>query len=268
MSAIEGAARTISLDAKHPATEQAKLLLSTLSALSQLVGWTHVQAFIKDRKQISPAIGARGVPFESKSESKDDLEYRGRPVLARLLQRVDWMLDLLRRANNKPFDAETAVKIIAADREWQHEATAYLKEAESRVAEMLAHNQNAFNQFRERARKGVQWPHSAKLREEIEKAGFAYRPMMIKRDRCVCDVCGVEVSGWRPWHNPWSFHNYLRHPANFQPALRTLLQPPTSTAVSQLVTEANRRKALHLHQQQQLQAQSQPIPSSSNRSQT
>jgi hypothetical protein len=24
--------------------------------------------------------------------------------------------------------------------------------------------------------------------------------MMIKRDRCVCDACGVEVSGWRPWH--------------------------------------------------------------------
>ncbi|AYV86345.1 MAG: hypothetical protein Solumvirus5_12 [Solumvirus sp.] len=41
--------------------------------------------------------------------------------------------------------------------------------------------------------------------------------MLIKRDRCVCDICGVEVNGWRPWHNPWGFHNYDRHPNTFRP---------------------------------------------------
>lgn len=41
--------------------------------------------------------------------------------------------------------------------------------------------------------------YSPNLRRQIERAGFIFRPMMIKRDRCVCDACGVEVSGWRPW---------------------------------------------------------------------
>ncbi len=39
-----------------------------------------------------------------------------------------------------------------------------------------------------------------------------------------------------------SFHNYAKHPATFQPQVRNLLQPPSSNAVSQMVTEASRRK--------------------------
>src|SRR5688572_909021 len=40
--------------------------------------------------------------------------------------------------------------------------------------------------------------------------------MMIKRDRTVCDTCGAEVSGWRPWYEPRSFHDYSKHNAQFR----------------------------------------------------
>lgn len=91
------------------------------------------------------------------------------------------------------------------------EADSFMKDAEHKVVEMLHANQERFQQFREMQRRGVAWPHSAQLRCEIEAAGFVYRPMMIKRDRCVCDDCGIEVNGWKPWHNPLSFHNYEKH---------------------------------------------------------
>lgn len=29
---------------------------------------------------------------------------------------------------------------------------------------------------------------------------YAFTPMMIKRDRCSCYICGIEMSGFRPWH--------------------------------------------------------------------
>jgi hypothetical protein len=37
----------------------------------------------------------------------------------------------------------------------------------------------------------------------------------VKRDRCVCETCGVEIAGWRPWNNPWQMHNLARHPKDF-----------------------------------------------------
>lgn len=87
-----------------------------------------------------------------------------------------------------------------------------MKDAETSVTTMISNNPGKFAQFRELQSKGVAWPHSPQLRKEIEKAGFVFRPMMIKRDRCVCDKCEVEVSGWRPWHDPSLFHDELRHP--------------------------------------------------------
>jgi Inhibitor of Apoptosis domain len=247
LSAIEGVARTISLDSKHPANDAAKHLLSCLSAVNQLSGWQHVQNYIQN-----PQLYVERLKSAQRGEeptrgpvvpgSMDDFQFRGQTIIKRLCQRIEWLLDLQRKSN-KPFDAEFAVKVVAADREWANDANVFMKEAESKVTDMLTKNQQKFQAFRELQRKGVQWPHSPELRREIEAAGFVFRPMMIKRDRCVCETCGVEVSGWRPWHNPWSFHNYAKHPVTFQPQVRNLLQPPTSAAVSQMVTEANRRKA-------------------------
>lgn len=95
-----------------------------------------------------------------------------------------------------------------------------MKEAEVKVTAMLTENQPKFHQFREHQRKGVQWPHSSAVRKEIESTGLVFRPMMIKRDRCLCETCEVEVSGWRAWHSPWAFHNYTRHKPEFMEKAR------------------------------------------------
>jgi hypothetical protein len=90
---------------------------------------------------------------------------------------------------------------------------AFLKTAEQDVSSMIGKNPALFAKFRDESSRGVQWPHSAHLRRVVERAGFWFRPMMIKRDRVVCDACGVAVNGLRPWHNPWQFHDWTkRHP--------------------------------------------------------
>jgi len=172
----------------------------------------------------------------------DDFQDRGLRLVKRMCHRVDWILELQRKSN-RSFDADLNLKVLAADKEWCADADSFMKEAEQKVTEMLSLNQKKFQQFREMQRRGVGWPHSAQLRGEVEAAGFSFRPMMIKRDRCVCDDCKVEVNGWKPWHNPLSFHNYDKH--KIKPPGH-LFHAPNSAAVSMMVTEANRRKALPL----------------------
>lgn len=82
---------------------------------------------------------------------------------------------------------------------------------DSMIGTLLTNAPPKFNAYRQLQKKGISWPHSPVARRSIEKAGFKFEPMMIRRDRCVCVVCGVEVSGWRPWSNPWSLHDYEKH---------------------------------------------------------
>lgn len=95
------------------------------------------------------------------------------------------------------------------------ESGAFTRESELTVTDLLKHNAQRFAAFRDLQKRGVQWPHSPRTRKDIESAGFVFRPMMVKRDRCVCDACGVELAGWRPWHNPWQLHNLARHTPDF-----------------------------------------------------
>lgn len=218
MAALEVEARVISLDSKHDASDAARHMLSCLSAVTQLVGWQHVSWYIRDSdyytaktKEVQKSSGT-GAPHPFMTGgiipgSMDEYQARGQALIKRLAQRVEWVLSLMRRAN-KRFDPRFVVKVIAADRMWAQDANVFMREAESKVTELLVSNQAKFQAFREQQRKGVGWPHSFELRKFIENAGFVYRPMMIKRDRCVCETCGVEVSGWRSWHNPFAFHNY------------------------------------------------------------
>ncbi len=134
-------------------------------------------------------LGARGPAVPG---SMDDFQSRGQSIIKRLCQRIDWLLELQRKAG-APFDPDFAVRVIAADRDWAHDANVFMREAEGQVTALLVQNQPKFRAFRELQRRGVQWPHSAELRAQIENAGFVYRPMMIKRDRCICETCGVEV---------------------------------------------------------------------------
>lgn len=273
MMAMESIARPVSLDPKHPAHTQTKHLLSFFVSLNQVLGWQHVQRYVEAPLQY--AEGAKFLLYGGKHlviagsssslasqsiRSMDVLQERGQRLMRKLCHRMDWILEL-QRNSNRPFDAELSIKVVAADREWATEADLFMKEAEHKIVEMLHPNQERFQQFREMQRRGVGWPHSAQLRSEIEAAGFFYRPMMLKRDRCVCDECGVEVTGWKPWHSPLSFHIYERHkikpPAN-------LLHEPNSPAISQMVTEANRRHAMALAAPPVLMAP--VVPSSSSAS--
>lgn len=146
-------ARTISLDSKHPANDAAKHLLSTLSAVNQLSGWQHVQNYIAN-----PSAYVERLKTAQRGEeltrgqivpgSMDDYQMRGQNIIKRLCSRVEWLLDMQRKSN-KAFDAELAVKVIAADRDWASDANTFMKEAESKVTDMLTKNQQKFQAFRE-----------------------------------------------------------------------------------------------------------------------
>jgi len=184
-----------------------------MSAVNQLSGWQHAQNYIHN-----PQLYVERLKSAQRGEemsrgpivpgSIDDYQFRGQMIIKRLCQRIQWLLDLQIKSN-KSFDAELAVKVIAADRVWASDANVFMKEAESKVTDMLTRNQQKFQAFRELQRKGVQWMHSPELRRDIEAAGFVYRPMMIKRDRCVCETCGVEVSGWREWYSEFPSRSRL-----------------------------------------------------------
>jgi hypothetical protein len=76
--------------------------------------------------------------------------------------------------------------------------------------------------------------------------------MMVKRDRCICEKCGVEISGWRPWHNPWHMNDMTRHDADFhervmrlgatfsQSGWFTIVVPTTSSSVPVGVVKAKK----------------------------
>lgn len=150
------------------------------------------------------------------------LQEQGKVLLHQLCTRVAWLRELKNKTShaskNEPeLVVRAIVFYLAADRKWIADAQNFMKEAELRVTQMLTRNATRFAQFRELQKAGVAWPHSVEVRRDIERAGFTFRPMMIKRDRCVCDVCLVEVSGWRPWHNPMEFHDFARHPQSFRP---------------------------------------------------
>lgn len=193
----------------------AKHLLNLLSAVKQLPGWLHLDRFINDTdaylESISIVLGRKSVAIGSdrKSCAIDELMAKGSALVKRLFMRVNWVLHL-QTQEQKRTDPEVYMRVISADGGWAADANAFMKEAEVKVTAMVE-NQQKFHDFRELQRKGVEWPHSKDLRIDIEAAGFTYRPMMIKRDRCICGTCHVEVSGWMIWHNPWAFHDYTKH---------------------------------------------------------
>ena len=255
MGAVEYQARVVSLEGKHAVSDGARHLLSTFIAVNQLSGWQHVAWYIrnpalylekaKEAHRVAEAGGTysfaeayaasqTNVKTEGDTPTSINMEEyvrRGQNLIKRFACRIEWLLSLLKPVNKK-FDSVFALRVMAADRVWAHDANEFMREVESKLTELLMANQNKFQAFRELQSKGVLWPHSMELRKQIESAGFAFRPMMIKRDRCICGTCGVEVSGWRSWHNPWSFHNYSRHDASFRPPVNWLRAAPPPTAAS------------------------------------
>ena len=87
----------------------------------------------------------------------------------------------------------------------------------AQIQSIHAANPIKFKQFQELLqKKGMRWQHGPQMRREIEETGFTHRPMISKSDRCSCDSCGVEMSGWRAWSDIRSIHDLSRqHPPTF-----------------------------------------------------
>jgi hypothetical protein len=223
-------------------TDVAKHLLNCQAAVSQMPGWCHVEHYIRnpleylDLHKLIPLPSSskqvdlhKLIPLVSSSKQTannhpsaavplgmmDDLLTKGQNLIKRQAMRIAWVMRLQIQAQVPPTDPQIYMKVIAADRLWAADANAYMKEAELKVTAMLTENQPKFHAFRELQRKGVQWPHTSTVRKDIEAAGFVYRPMMIKRDRCICETCLAEISGWRAWQCAWAYHDYSRHNPSF-----------------------------------------------------
>ncbi len=268
------------VDAKTRAIAQT--IYGALATQSQLYGWQHVSEYIRnprlymERKKPVPVVNPTEKPkdpailaAEKKAfdalcdsamkaprgpselhEAIDGLQETGHDVIKRFIYRVDWFRSIYAKADAL-IPLNDLVRLIGTDLTWMAEANAFMKSCEETVAELLAKNPQRFNQFRELQKKGIQWPHSPELRTEIEKAGFVFRPMMIKRDRCVCDHCEVEVSGWRPWHDPKGFHDVSKPhpwlqvshaPATPAPATTAVVAPPPATTPESVKPSPGMRK--------------------------
>ncbi len=211
----------------------AQTIYGVLGTQSQLYGWQHVSEYIRnpflyiERTKSLPAVNSNTVQSSSPNTEEDKSSLSEKPTLElheaidllhetghttvkKYEQRIAWLISICERENIK-IDAHLLIEVMATDVTWVGEAAAFMKECEERVAELLAKHPKRFEEFRELQKKGVQWPHSPEVREKVENEGLTFRPMMIKRDRCVCDTCGVELSGWRPWYNPRAFHDYSYH---------------------------------------------------------
>ena len=243
MGDVEFEARMFSLDSRHAVYDAACHLLSTFSEINQLSGWQHVAWYIRnpalylEKTKEAQRVAEAGKTYsfaEAYAASQTNMEEyvrRGQNLIKRFACRIEWLLSLLKPVNKK-FDSVFALRVMAADKVWAQDANEFMREVERKVTDLVVANENKFQAFRELQRKGVLWPHSMELRKQIESAGFAFHPMMIKRDRCICKTCDVEVSGWRSWHNPWSFHNYSRHDDSFRPPANWLRVDPPATAAS------------------------------------
>lgn len=233
-------------------------LLNFFSAINQLLGWQHVQRYIHNPQyyiELSKtslsltkggddsikitALKAMSAPLTPMT-LLDETHVEGRNVLRYLCHRVDWLLELQRK-EGKAFNIEMFFRIVTSDLAFRDASHTFMKKAETHVTEMLTKNPQKFHAFRELQRKGVLWPHSKALREAIEAAGFVYRPMMIKRDLFKCEKCGVEVSGFMPWHEPMLFHNFSKHPDAFKTVLVKTLE--TVSLVEKAMTEFNLKNA-------------------------
>lgn len=232
MNALEQKAKVIATNTNHVFRDAAVRLTQVLSASGQLGGWKHVEEFMTDQEAYSRKkgqnatvrganhAGANSLSTDGMEKSKiDRLSDSAENILRDAMTRAKWVLEIER--NHTPRDSKILNRILGVlfrDSTWMTESATFLKNAEQQVSALINMNPALFAKFREMQSRGVQWPHSPHLRRVIERAGFVFRPMMIKRDRCVCDACGVEVSGWRQWHNPWLFHDWTkRHPFEAPP---------------------------------------------------
>lgn len=207
----------------HIAEPFAKHFLNFFTTHSQLVGWAHVDAYIRDSRTYVEHVRQR-TPFPrfaslpslnppgQRIRTVSDLQDTSLQLMTRFIQLVEWLLQQQQQAG-EPFDPGFCLSLFSVNPEWKEDTNILMRESGLSVAELLTHNPQKFAAFREHIRKAlVQWPHDFAVRKELAVAGFLFKPMLIKRDRCICETCKVEIAEWKPWDRPWNMHNASKHP--------------------------------------------------------
>ncbi|OAI48025.1 hypothetical protein AYO45_05365 [Gammaproteobacteria bacterium SCGC AG-212-F23] len=222
-----------------PNRDQANCLLDFIKMIHMLYGWQHAKNYITNKtlflkwreEKNYEAMGSprEGVPIEK--DSIEEVNARALALLKRLYQRVNWMLELQGKLGSE-IDAEFYIKVIAADKKWVKEVDQLYIDAEHIVTNKIANNK-LFDEFRKLS---VSWPYAPALEKEIKKAGLVHSPMLLKRGRCVCTDCGIEIFGLMPWSNPWSLqklHNTLKHRFIYNlPTIKIAITPVVSATTS------------------------------------
>lgn len=202
----------------HPSKPFAKQILDIEAAQTELAGWMHVSAYCVNPKTYADILKhlREGKELTGSSHAIEKCRKVGCRLMVRLIKRVEWLLELQTKAG-EPFDPNLCLHVVAADKKWMDEALAYVEKKEIVLTDLLRGNLDRFKDFvASQGKKGVQWPHSPQVKKEMEVANFVFRPMLVKRDRCICPTCGFEVSGLRPWNNPWYMHYMSSHDNKFK----------------------------------------------------
>lgn len=206
---------------KIPKTERcmkAIEFLGFLSAEAQISGWLKTEEFMC--QAVAPGVR---LPVAQCAEKADYLIQKMLNFFAGLNAKAqelttDGKLE-------KDFFMDTLTSLISSG--LIQEFNTFMREAEVIVtllltmtpdgeqcpvasAEIDAKQDSGANAISDKPRKEAE-TFKTQLLPKILGAGFVRRPMMIKTDRTVCECCGTEVSGWRPWDIPWLYHDIARH---------------------------------------------------------
>lgn len=202
---LDQRARCVAADSSNRAEfkefkDSATRLVQILKFSAQLYGWRIIDDHLNPRPMAAAAAAPKR-KFDVLSELNENI------VLNTML-RAKWILEIEKKnsaANKYASDEGTLNRIMGVllkDNKWRSDTLAFLTGMEAEIKRLTSSNPVAFAACRKViASVPAQWPHSERLKLEIERAGFVYRPSLIERDRILCRTCGVEFSGLRPWHN-------------------------------------------------------------------
>lgn len=138
--------------------------------------------------------------FEHQSNIMFELKVSA--LLKRLVQRVEWMLEV---QGKEKIPTSTILEFIGTDIEWIKDVETMIKEFAAHRDKILQHpNYKKHEESFLKETGGQKWPHDNALRTEMERVGFAFKPRMIHKD-CSVHPSGIKVFGWHVWDNPASF---------------------------------------------------------------
>lgn len=242
--ALEQRAKFLSTDVSSKLHKPAALLIQVLNYFGHLPVCSDLEEFSKDPesyaqkrylrenrigKLVTRSFLAKIIPGFKPSETSTSIEAIAPPkaldtdikqlvtnsqdILRRAMTWVQWVSSL--ENDNKVKDFKTSDRILGLlkqDQEWMKDSEVFLKDLERQTSSIINYNPKAPEQLI-KLTGGVQFPHSPLVHRSLESTGFIYSPTTFKRDRCVCQYCGIKVSGWRPWHNAWQMHDWSQqHP--------------------------------------------------------